>query len=332
MRHMTEEIRPRIGITTTVPLEPFMASGAVPVDLNNLFITDAVPNILVEEAQVKGYPRNICTWIKGLYKASERVDAVVGVVRGDCSNTGSLLETLEREGKLVQPFSYPFDRNRKLLVDEIERLCVFLGTDMDKAGYTADEVERIRKLSREVDKRRWKHLSISAEDTHLALVSTSDMNSNPEGFGRYLEDILEKENHRGPDDGVRLGYIGVPPIIGDLFPRIEALGGRTVFFEVQRQFAMPSGSDDWIQRYLDYTYPYDIASRVDDIKEQIMKRKIEGIIHYVQSFCHRQIDDIIFRHELDTPILTMEGNLPGPMDERTQLRLETFLDVLEDGQ
>jgi hypothetical protein len=48
----------RIGISTTVPLEPFMASGAIPVDLNNLFITSAVPNEFVEEAQVKGYPRN----------------------------------------------------------------------------------------------------------------------------------------------------------------------------------------------------------------------------------------------------------------------------------
>jgi benzoyl-CoA reductase/2-hydroxyglutaryl-CoA dehydratase subunit BcrC/BadD/HgdB len=134
------------------------------------------------------------------------------------------------------------------------------------------------------------------------------------------------------DEGVRLGYIGVPPIIGDLFPRIEGLGGRTVFFEVQRQFAMVSGSDDWIQRYLDYTYPYDIASRIRDIKEQTRVRRIEGIVHYVQSFCHRQIDDMIFRHELDLPILTIEGNLPGPMDERTQLRLEAFLDVLGGGK
>ncbi len=329
---MTRDHRPRIGITTTVPLEPFIASGAVPVDLNNLFITDAVPNEMVEEAQVRGYPRNICTWIKGLYKASERVDSVVGVVRGDCSNTESLLETLEREGKMVHPFSYPFDRSRDLLVDEIGKLCEFMGTDLDKAREAAEPVERVRRLAREVDERRWKHLSISAMDAHIALVSTSDMNSDPGSFERHLISLLQKEGENGPDEGIRLGYIGVPPIIGDLFQRIEGLGGSTIFFEVQRQFTMPSGSDDWIRRYLDYTYPYDISSRVKDIREQIGTRKLQGIVHYVQSFCHRQIDDIIFRQELQLPILTIEGNLPGPMDERTQLRLEAFLDVLEGGQ
>ncbi len=47
----------RVGLTTTVPLEPFLSSGKVPVDLNNAFITSNDPNELVEESQVRGYPR-----------------------------------------------------------------------------------------------------------------------------------------------------------------------------------------------------------------------------------------------------------------------------------
>jgi benzoyl-CoA reductase/2-hydroxyglutaryl-CoA dehydratase subunit BcrC/BadD/HgdB len=322
----------KIGISTTVPLEPFLASGTVPVDLNNLFITSAVPNEFVEEAQVRGYPRNICTWIKGLYTASAEVDGVIGVVRGDCSNTESLLETLERDSMEVHPFSFPFNRSREMLIEEIEDLCGFLGCTYDEAESVSGRVEEFRSLAREIDERRWKYLRITAEEAHLAQVSTSDLDSDMNDWERRMSRLIEEEELREPeDDGLKLGYIGVPPIITDIFPRIGSLGGKIIFFEVQRQFTMPSGSNDWIQRYLDYTYPYDISSRVRDIKEQIEERRLEGIIHYVQSFCHKQIDDIIFRKELDIPILAIEWNLPGPLDERTQIRLEAFLDVLEEG-
>jgi benzoyl-CoA reductase/2-hydroxyglutaryl-CoA dehydratase subunit BcrC/BadD/HgdB len=321
----------RIGISTTIPLEPFLACGKIPVDLNNHFITSAVPNELVEDAQVQGYPRNICTWIKGLYSASSDVNGVVGVVRGDCSNTESLLETLEREGMEVHPFSYPFDRSSSKLIEEIESLCGFLGCTLEDASQEASRTEEIRSLAREIDERRWMDLKITAEEAHLAQVSTSDFDSDINDWEARMSDLLEESEGRDPEEeGIRLGYIGVPPIISDIFPRIEAMGGNTVFFEVQRQFTMPSGSKEWVKRYLDYTYPYDISSRVEDIKEQVGRRNIQGVIHYVQSFCHRQIDDIIFRKELDIPILTIEGNLPGPMDERTQIRLEAFLDVLKE--
>ncbi|MGA1793748.1 MAG: 2-hydroxyacyl-CoA dehydratase family protein [Thermoplasmatota archaeon] len=322
----------RIGITTTVPLEPFFASGARPVDLNNLFIRSAVPVELVEEAQVRGFPRNICTWIKGLHSASSKVDAVVGVVRGDCSNTESLLETLSREGMPVHPFSYPFNRSRDDLVGEVEELCRFLGCSYNEAKGEANRVQELRGLASHVDELRWKELKVTAEEAHTALVSTSDMDPGPTAWELRIKELIARAEEREPqDDGIRLAYIGVPPIITDFFPRIESLGGRTVFFEVQRQFAMPSGSGDWIDRYLNYTYPYDISSRVADIREQTARRGVDGIIHYVQSFCHRQIDDIIFRKELDLPLLTVEGNLPGPMDERTLIRIEAFLDILKEG-
>lgn len=320
----------KVGISTTIPLEPFLASDRVPVDLNNLFISSGSPNAMVEDAQVEGYPRNICTWIKGIHTASENIDTIVGVVRGDCSNTESLLETLLRKGKKVHPFSYPLNRDRNGLISEIRALCGLLGTGIDSARDQAGRLEELRKLAREVDRIRWMEGTISSEDAHLVQVTSSDLNSDPKAWERWVEGILDGPDH-SPEPGPRLGFIGVPPIISDIYPRIQDLGGRVVFHEVQRQFTMPSGSTDWIQRYIDYTYPYNIDSRIVDVRTEIDKRDIQGILHYTQSFCHRQIDDMIFRKELDVPILTIEGNLPGPMDERNQIRLEAFLDVLEAG-
>mgnify|MGYP001151361100 CR=1 FL=1 len=319
----------KVGITTTVPLEPFFASGTIPVDLNNSFMDSDDPAGLVEEAQVRGFPRNICTWIKGLYGSSHDLEGVVGVVRGDCSNTESLLETLSSEGIETHPFSYPPDRSRRALLAEVESLCDFLGCDLESCERVAPEIEELRDLARKVDEIRWKYLSVSAQEAHVVQLSTSDFDSDPVSWKKRVEGVLKKGREIHEGEGIRLGYIGVPPIITDIFPSVEDMGGEVVFFETQRQFTMPFREDDWINRYLSYTYPYDIAGRVKDIQKEIKVRNIQGIIHYVQSFCHRQIDDILFRKEIDVPILTIEGNLPGPLDGRTRLRLESFIDVLE---
>ena len=103
-----------------------------------------------------------------------------------------------------------------------------------------------------------------------------------------------------------------------------------VFNEVQRQFSMPFLERDLIDQYLRYTYPYDIKGRIDDIKEAIEERNLHGLIHYTQTFCHRQIYDIIFRETLALPILTIEGDRPGNLDGRIALRVETFIQMLMD--
>ncbi len=325
---LSKDRKKRIGITTTVPIEPFLASGNEVVDLNNLFIGSDEPSKVVEEAQFIGYPRNICTWIKGLYAKSLEMDGVVGVVHGDCSNTESLLDTLRLKNVSVHPFSYPSERERDLLVGEVESLCSYLGTTIDDAALEADRVEGLRSLARKVDELRWKKLNVSAEDAYASQLSTSDFNSEPDIWKRWVERIISDAG--GVDDeGPRLALIGVPSIITDLISNVEDLGGRLVFFETPRQFTMPSSGGDWINRYLSYTYPYSIQGRIDDIIEQVGIRKVDGVIHYVQSFCHRQIDDIMFRDAIDLPFLTVEGNLPGPVDERTKIRLEAFLDLLE---
>jgi benzoyl-CoA reductase/2-hydroxyglutaryl-CoA dehydratase subunit BcrC/BadD/HgdB len=91
---------------------------------------------------------------------------------------------------------------------------------------------------------------------------------------------------------------------------------------------MPGKTYEIVDQYLEYTYPYHIRFRLEDIKREIRRRRLDGIIHYVQAFCFRQIEDMIIRNELDLPVLTIEGNRPGRIDVRTKIRIEAFLDML----
>jgi len=103
--------RGKIGITTTIPVEIVYAAGYVPVDLNNLFINDPDALALVEQAEIAGYPRNTCAWIKGLYSIALKhkdIRTVIAVTQGDCSNTHALMETLQLEGVKVVPFVISF--------------------------------------------------------------------------------------------------------------------------------------------------------------------------------------------------------------------------------
>jgi benzoyl-CoA reductase/2-hydroxyglutaryl-CoA dehydratase subunit BcrC/BadD/HgdB len=83
------------------------------------------------------------------------------------------------------------------------------------------------------------------------------------------------------------------------------------------------------EQYSNYTYPYSICDRVKDIVIELKRRRVDGIIHYVQAFCHRGIGDIIFRDILNLPILTMEGNDEFRLTHHIKTRVEAFLDMLE---
>ena len=42
----------------------------------------------------------------------------------------------------------------------------------------------------------------------------------------------------------------------------------------------------------------------------------------------RMVEDIILRETLGVPVMTIEGDLPKPLDSRTRLRLEAFAEML----
>lgn len=323
----------RIGITTTVPSEVIFAAGHTPVDLNNIFIGDDDPMRFLDAAEEVGYPRNICGWIKGLYSVAVEtgnLDAVVAVTQGDCSNTHALMETLELAGIRTIPFAYPFDRDYDLLKMQIEKLMEALGTDWEAVRRVQERMRPIRRKLAEIDRLTWEENIVSGLDNHLYQVCSSDFNGDMDAFESWVDALLAKTKD-APErsDSIRLAYIGVPPIYTDLYQYLEKRGARVVFNEVQRQFAMPFEVDDLVEQYRMYTYPYRVFDRLEDIKKELERRNIDGVIHYVQSFCYRQIEDMIFREKLDLPILTVEGDKPGRLDARTKLRLDSFLEMLE---
>lgn len=193
-----------------------------------------------------------------------------------------------------------------------------------------EELEPVRRKLDRLDEMTWRENRIHGAENHLWLVSSSDFNGNYRVFERDLDRFLDSAARREPlAESVRLGYIGVPPILDDLHETVESYGARFVFNEVQRQFSMPVRGEGIVAQYLAYTYPYDIFHRLQFIVPEIGRREIHGIIHYVQSFCHRQIEDLIIRKTIPIPVLTIEGEMPGKVDERTKIRLQAFIEMLE---
>lgn len=324
----------KIGITTTVPVEIILAAGYTPVDLNNIFIMDNEPNKLVEAAETAGYPRNICGWIKGLYSVvlspENNINKIIAVTQGDCSNTHALMETLQLAGVETIPFAYPFDRDYDLLRLQMDKLIKVLGTDWDSVEQQRKRLVKLRKKVAEIDALTWQKNNVSGIDNHIFQVSCSDFDGNVDLFEKKVDQFLLKaQTAQEKGEELRLAFIGVPPICPDIYNYLESIGARVVFNEVQRQFAMPNEVADIVTQYQLYTYPYGVFGRLEDIQEEIDKRNIDGVIHYVQSFCYRQIEDMIFREKLNVPLLTIEGDKPGKIDARTKLRIDSFVEMLK---
>ncbi|MGO0121953.1 2-hydroxyacyl-CoA dehydratase family protein [Desulfothermobacter acidiphilus] len=322
----------KVGFTTTIPVEVLVAAGETPVDLNNVFITSPAPHALLEVAERAGYPRSVCAWIKGIYGVvvqSPDIRTVIAVTQGDCSNTHALMETLELEGIEVIPFAYPYDRHQGLLKLQIEQLMERFGVSWLKVKEAKRELDRIREKVWLIDELTYTTGQVTGEENHFYQVSCSDFMGDPWSFEKKVEEFLREAQERFPTKPkVRLGFIGVPPIFTDLYSYLEDKGVRVVFNEVQRQFTMPFKTGDLVEQYLLYTYPYGIFPRLEDIKREIERRRIQGLIHYTQSFCFRQIEDLIVRRCLKIPVLSLEGDRPGPLDARTGIRLDAFVEML----
>lgn len=325
----------KVGITTNVPVEVIFAAGMKPVDLNNIFVIDEDSQAMVEYAEDEGFPRNMCSWIKGRYTSALKayLDCVVGVSEGDCSNTKALMEVLESKGIPVYEFSYSKSRNIEDIKKEINRLQKFFEVDDTKVDSVKRELYRVRQKVKRIDELTYIEDKATGFENHLFQVSCSDFEGDYLKFEKSVQEKIEEIEQRKPaNTKVRLGYMGVPPIFSDLYEVIEGYEGKIMFNEVQRQFSFSRFNiDEKIEdMYLEYTYPYTLKGRLEDIKTEIEKRRLDGIIHYTQAFCYRGIEDIIVKKELDIPVLTLEGDLPGKIDSRTKIRLEAFIDMLKD--
>ncbi|HBA88091.1 MAG TPA: 2-hydroxyglutaryl-CoA dehydratase [Geobacter sp.] len=323
----------RVGFTTTIPLEVLIAAGVVPIDLNNVFITHPNSPALIEDAELTGFPRNVCAWIKGIYGAvvASGVTEMIAVTEGDCSYTKALMEVLSLNGVRVHPFAYPAGRQSEALRAEIEKLMAHFGVEWDQVNEAKKRLDRIRTKVHEIDRLTFEKDLVTGEENHYFQVCTSDMNGDPDAFEAEVDAFLAEAAARpARKERIRLAFVGVPPIISGLYRFLEEVGARVVFNETQRQFSMPFGIDDLVEQYREYSYPYDIFHRIEDISREIEARRVDGVIHYVQSFCFRQIEDMVLRKSIGIPILTLEGDKPGAIDARTKIRLEGFLELLED--
>lgn len=322
-----------IGITTTVPIEILLAAGYEPVDLNNVFISNSHPGRLITIAEHDGFPQNCCAWIKGIYGTCIRygIETVLCVTTGDCSNTIMLMEVLKLRGLMVIPFAYPDRPNIYRMRYSLETLCESLGTTLDVAERVREELVPIRHLAGELDELTWEEDLVSGWENHLWLVSTSDFNRNRWEYNTELSQFINycRARQPYPRDMLRLAYIGVPSVFPqDLYRYLESNGARVVFNEVQRQFSMPYQVGSLAEQYCRYTYPYAISDRLGDIMPELHRRQVDGVIHYVQTFCHRGIGDIIFRHSMNLPILTIEGNADYTLSQHLRTKVEAFLDMV----
>jgi benzoyl-CoA reductase/2-hydroxyglutaryl-CoA dehydratase subunit BcrC/BadD/HgdB len=312
-------------------VEILFAAGHAPVDLNNRFITAAKPEEYVRAAESDGFPRNSCSWIKGIYGIVREggYRDVIAVTQGDCSFTQALMEVLSYRGVRVTPFAFPFDRDPEFLARELAKMAGRFGATLGDAESWRDRLNGARRLALEIDRLTWEERKVTGEENHLWLVNCSDFEGDPAGFESRARAFLEEANARSAErERLPIAFVGVPPIVNGLYPFLEEAGARVVFNEVQRQFAMPGPADSLTEQYLRYTYPYSIFERIADIRCETARRGVRGILHYVQSFCFRQIEDILLRKEIDLPVLTLEGDMPGPLDGRTRIRIQAFLEML----
>ncbi len=324
------DLKEVIGITSTIPVEVIFAAGKIPRDLNNLFITNANSEGLVNEAERSGLPHNICVWVKGIYSLirNTNIRTVIGVVQGDCTHMAAMLENLMPQGVQFIPFAFPHGKERRNLRTEVQKLMDYFRVQWDDVLQAKAHLDDIRKLALEIDRRTWQENTISSKDNLFALLNCSDFLGDAECFKKQLEKILAERREKTPENMLRLGLLGVPDVFSDLKEFLDEKGASVVFHEVARQFAMPYQHSDLLEQFLAYTYPYNLSGRIQDILEQTRIRKLDGYIHYVQSFCHHQLEDMVFREQLPLPVLTLEGDRVGPLDSRTKTRLEAFVEML----
>lgn len=325
----------KIGLTTTVPIEVLIAAGYMPLDLNNKFITSEDYLSYIEISEREGFPKSMCAWIKGIYGAciQQGIEEVVGVIEGDCSNTKALLEVLKLKGVQIHPFAFPQEHTLKAVTASINEFMDAFNVTVEAVEVIRVKLNAVRVKGAEIDALTVQENRVSGFENHILQLCLSDFDGDIEAYDLLLDQKLQEiRERRIVPKKIRLAYIGVPPMTSDLHDFVEGFDARFVYNEVQREFAFPRSGNakNIFEQYYDYTYPYDLDFRISEIKKQLKERKIDGVIHYTQAFCHKAIEDIVLKEKIKIPMLTIEGDKLNKMDARTKLRVEAFIDMLHE--
>lgn len=332
------------AFTTTIPVEVILASRYKPLDLNNIFVTAENPSALVEKAEFSGFAGSSCAWIKGLYSVlvssayNKDFDVFIAVTEGDCSNAKVLEQIVAAEtGIRTFIFNFPYFREIEKMRSEISRFAEFMGTDYASCVRTWKELSSLRRKLKIIDETSYLFPgSVTGEENHLFLVSSSDFCGDPVEYEKKVDDFIKDlENRKRFADPSRkkIAYLGVPPIV-PIHAFLEERNATVVYNEIQREFAMLGKYPTIEEQYTNYTYPYSASFRFEKAIHEIKKRNVDGIIHYVQSFCHRQLEDIILRRLLESKglnisLLTLEFDKPSnKIDARIATRIEAFLETI----
>jgi benzoyl-CoA reductase/2-hydroxyglutaryl-CoA dehydratase subunit BcrC/BadD/HgdB len=310
-------VQKKIGITALVPPELIYACRGEPFDVNNV-----IP-------YSKKYPRNkLCAWTaiwqEMLSKREISIDSLIVVAGGDCHNALVDGQKVAMSGVPTHFFFYPFDGSTDYLESQLLKLSDFLG-NIEPPGISG-QIRDLKKMGEQIDKKRAAG-KLSAGDTFRILISFSDLMGDLDKFRKAISVIQEKKIKMNN----RIALIGVPPIFPDFHEVTQSLDLQVVFDELPYEFIRHSGTDipEIARDYSDYTFARPLDFRIEFLRKELDKRHVDGVIHYTQFACHHMLEDEVMRSELDYPILTIQGDLPGKTPEQIKLRLEAFREALE---
>jgi benzoyl-CoA reductase/2-hydroxyglutaryl-CoA dehydratase subunit BcrC/BadD/HgdB len=306
----------KIGITALVPPEVIFACEGEPFDVNNVIPAS------------KKYPKNkLCAWTAiwkdMLVNREIAIDSLIVVAGGDCHNALVDGQKAANSGIPTHFFFYPFDGDTGYMESQLQKLSDFLGNIRSPQKFK--EIKQVKELGRKIDAKRCDGRVTSADAFH-SLISFSDLQGDIEKFKKVLSSIIENrievEN--------RVALIGVPPIYHDFHEAAQSLGLHIVFDELPNEFLRHGGSDirTLARDYSDYTFSRPLDFRIGFLQKELEKRNVDGVIHYTQYACHHNLEDEVLREELDYPLLTIQGDLPGATSQQVKLRLEAFKEML----
>jgi len=324
--------RPIAAMTAIVPPELIYAAGWTALDVNNW--------IPASNAR----PRSkLCAWTaswrEAILKGDIGLDALIVVAGGDCHNALADGQVAARNVPAAHFFFYPFDGDIGYLKEQMEKLDGFLrrikGGKGEGDGRILSEIAEAKRLGMELDRKR-SDGEADPQRTFKTLISFSDLEGSPSGFGTKVKATLEAECRKGRRQEMagtpRVALIGVPPIYRDFHAVCAGAGLRVVFDELPYEFLRLGGKDiDMLAKsYSTYTFARPVEFRLELLKRELARRKVDGIIHYTQFTCHHVLEDRLIREELDRPMLTVQGDLPGATPAQIRLRLEAFGELLGD--
>ncbi|MEM3567581.1 MAG: 2-hydroxyacyl-CoA dehydratase family protein [Thermoplasmata archaeon] len=305
----------KVGITALVPPELVYLTGNVPVDLNNF-----VP-------YTQYYPRHkLCAWTaiwRDIVISKRIVERVIVVAGGDCHNSLVDGQKIEMQGIHTHYFFYPFSGEEKLLEEECGKLIEFLGEPKFPEAFKM--VSEVKRAGKKIDGLR-SIGRISAKQAFDFMIKLSDLAGSPETMIKMAKAIEETELSHLP----KVALLGVPPIYRDFHEVAEKSGLHIVFDELPYEFLRLGGMDfrEVVKSYATYTFARPLSFRINFLKKELEKRKVDGIIHYTQYACHHILEDEVLRRELPYPFLTVQGDLPGNTPAQLRLRLEAFGEML----